>query len=127
MLHSESVLALIRQVGRVHERITHIRHARRVGHLPLDVLEDLRFLRFRRLPVRLVIPPVGLAVAISRFAVGDLSITWHRGHGEPRPLQGVRRGDAVDDRRLVVPRNFRHVLLTTSGRAPISEGRITRR
>lgn len=122
MLHPESVLALVRQVGRVDERVTHARHARRVAHLPLKVLEDQRLLRLRHLPVCLVVGwPVELSVVVSRFTVGEFRDAGHRAHGKPRPLQRVRRGDAVDDRRLVVTRHVRHRLLTASGRAPVSE------
>lgn len=72
MFHPESMLTLIRRVGRVQGRVTHTRHARRVRHLPLYILENLRLLRLRRLPVRLVVRPVGLAVAVSPFTLGDL-------------------------------------------------------
>lgn len=127
MLHPESMLALIRQISRVvREWVTDTRCIRRVRNLPLDILVDLRLLRLRRSPVGLIVRPVGsscLAV-LSRFITvdGDLRSARHRGRVIPGPLpRGVRRGDAVDDRRLVVARNVRHDLLTAPCRAPISE------
>lgn len=123
MLHSESVLALIRRVGHVvREWVACTRHIRHVGNLSLNILVDLRLLRFRCLPIRLVVRPVGLScLAVPRFTVdSDLRCSRYRGRGVPRSLQSVRRDDAVDDRRLVVSRNVRHDLLTVSGRTPIS-------
>lgn len=128
MLHPESVLALIRQVGRVvREWVIDTRDIRRVRNLPLDILVDLRLLRFRRSSVCLIVRPVGsscLAV-LSRFITvdgDDLRSSRHRGSVIPRPLpRRVRRGDAVDDRRLVIARNVRHDLLTAPCRAPVSE------
>lgn len=130
MLHPESVLALIRQIGRVaREWVIDTRDIRRVRNLPLDILVDLRLLRLRRSSVCLIVRPVGsscLAV-LSRFIAvdgDDLGSSRHRGHVVPRPLpRRVRRGDAVDDRRLVVARNVRHDLLTAPCRAPVSEVR----
>lgn len=118
MLHPESVLAPIRRVGHVVQRVARTRH---VGNLSLNVLVDLRLLRLRCLSVRLVIRPVGLpCLAVSRFTVdGDLRCSRYRGRAVPRSLQSVRRGDAIDDCRLVVPRNVRH-LLAAPGRAPVS-------
>lgn len=133
MLHPESVLALIHQVGRVaREWVTDTRYIRRVRNLPLDILVDLRLLRLRRSSVSLIVRPIGsscLAV-LSRFITidGDLRSPRHRGRVVPRSLpRGVRRGDAVDDRRLVVARNVRHDLLTVPCRAPVSEVRKTSR
>lgn len=123
MLHPESVLALIRRVSRVvHKWVARTRHIRHVGNLSLNVLVDLRLLRLRCLPVRLIIRPVGLpCLAVPRFTVdSDLRCSRYRGRGVPRSLQSVWRGDAVDDRRLVVPRNVRHDLMAAPGCAPIS-------
>lgn len=130
MLHPESVLALIRQIGGVaREWVIGTRGIRRVRNLPLDILVDLRLLRLRRSSVCVIIRPVGsscLAV-LSRFIAvdgDDVGSSRHRGHVIPRPLpRRVRRGDAVDDRRLVVARNVRHDLLTAPCRAPVSEVR----
>lgn len=129
MLHPESVLALIRQIGRVaREWVSDIRYIRRVRNLPLDILVDLRLLRLRCSSISLIVRPVGsscLAV-LSHFITvdGELRSSRHRGHVVPRSLpRGVRRGDAVDDGRLVVAWNVRHDLLTTACRAPVSEVR----
>jgi len=122
MLHSEFVLALIRQVGHVHEWVACTRHIRHVGNFSLNVLVDLRLLRLRCLSICLVIWPVGLpCLAISRFTVdGNLRCSWYRGRGVPRSLQRVWRSDTVDDRLLVVSRKVRHDLLAAPGRAPVS-------
>lgn len=124
MLHPESVLVLIRRVGHVVQWVAcNPRHVRHVGNLSLNVLVDLRLLCLRCLSVRLVIWPVGLPciALVSRFTVnGDLRCSRYRGRGVPRSLQSIWRGDTVDDRRLVVPRNVRHELLAAPGRAPVS-------
>lgn len=131
MLHPESVLALIRQIGRVATRkwVTDTRHIRRVRNLPLDILVDLRLLRLRRSSIRLIVRPVGFSclAVLPRFITvdGDLRSSRHRSCAVPRPLpRRVRWGDAVDDRRLVVARNVGHeLLLIVPCRAPVSEVR----
>lgn len=110
MFHPEPVLALARDVGRIPRMDAYAVPARRVRHFPLDVLEDLRLLCLR-LPVLLVIrPPTALTLEFREL--------WGGCRRESRPLQRVRRGDAVHDRCLVVSWNLGHHL-TVSRRRPV--------
>lgn len=110
MFHPEPVLALARDVGRIPRMDAYAVPARRVRHFPLDVLEDLRLLCLR-LPVLLVIrPPTTLTLEFHEL--------WGGCRRESRPLQRVRRGDAVHDRCLVVSWNLGHHL-TVSRRCPV--------
>lgn len=118
MFHPEPVLPLPRRVARIPRMDPYaVPYARRVRHFPLDVLEDLRLLRLRLLLVLLVIRPA------SAFAVEFRELRGSGRGGEPRPLQRVRRGDAVHDRRLVVPWNLGHHL-TVPRRRPIPSNQI---
>lgn len=110
MFHPEPVLALARDVGRIPRMDAYAVPARRVRHFPLDVLEDLRLLCLR-LPVLLVIrPPTTLTLEFHEL--------WGGCRRESRPLQRVRRGDAIHDRCLVVSWNLGHHL-TVSRRRPV--------
>lgn len=112
MFHSEPVLTLGHDVGRGGVPRAAARPGR-VRHFPLDVLENFSLLRFRRLFVLLVVRPADLPL--------EFRVSWRgcRGRGESLPLQRVRRGYAVHDRRLVVSRNVGHHL-AASGRCPVS-------
>lgn len=111
MLHPEPVLALARDVGRIPRmHASYAVPARRVRHFPLDVLEDLRLLCLRLLVPLVIRPPTALALRFRRLR--------GRCRPESRPLQRVRRGDAVHDSCLVVPWNLGH-RLTVSRRRPV--------
>lgn len=109
MFHPEPVLALGRVVGGI-PRMAQAVPARRVRHFPLDVREDLSLLRLGCLFVLLVVKPASPPVRFPHL--------WRRCRVVSRPLQRVRRGDAVHDRCLIVSWKIRYHL-PASGRRPI--------
>lgn len=110
MFHPEPVLALGRDVGRIPRMDAYAVPARRVRHFPLDVLEDLRLLCLRLLVLLVIRPPTAFTLQFRHLRRGC--------RRESRPLQRVRRGDAVHDRCLVVSWNLGH-RLTVSRRRPV--------